>query len=1057
MKSEWKDRLEHWIRTLKADFYEPLGEISWSCFHTMEHLTPQEARQKALIPVKKGYTWGNTWEYAWFYADIRLPKNAQGERIVLNLSPDGESTLFVNGKAFGTYRADWIKKEHAHHYYVDNVLTESAKGGDAFEILMETYAGHYYSESPSGGCATGPVLEGYYKDILEEGRRRTLGSCTYGIWNEAAYQLYMDIITLQQLLSILPKESLRRVKVEEALEYFTLCVDFEQDRKKRIRDYIKAREAAAPAMKAVNGTTMPKFYAVGNAHIDLAWLWPMAETHRKTARTFAAQLRLIEEYPDYKFIQSQPAAYEMCRTYYPELFERIRLAVQNGQWIADGAMWVEPDTNMAGQEALVRQLLYGKKYYKDMFGVNSEVLWLPDTFGYSAALPQILKGCNVNYLVTQKIFWSYNEGEKFPYHYFNWEGMDGSQVVSFLPTSYTYRTEVNEVNEVWKNRTQERDLEAFLYPFGYGDGGGGPARDYVESVIRQENLEGAVRMHMAGPKEFFEDMEALGGPKHTYVGELYFSAHRGTYTSQAAVKKNNRKCELALREMEFAGAVAEMNGFPYDQKKAELLWKELLLNQFHDILPGSSIARVYTEAEAQVTKAINEARRMSDDLYESILSEGEGLTIFNSLSFERIECVELPDKYQVGAMLADHTELPLFIQENRIFAQVTLPSCGSVTIYPVTDRGDTLIPEAEGAFVREENGVFCMENRWIKAVINRSGLIQSFVLKESGREFSDGSMNRFMMFKDVPRLFDAWDIDSCYLEQEIAPCLEANVQILLSGGAAAELLVTGKFASDEEAGDEPSLFHQIIRLEASKKRIIFDTTIDWHEMHRLLKVSFPVRVRAENAINEIQFGYIERPTHRSRDYDKDRFEVCNHRYTALADGAHGAAILNDSKYGISMNKNALELTLLRASTCPEMRADNRQHRFTYAFTAWEGNFANCDVVRQGYEVNVAPVILPGVQTDFSAVRIEKSNIILDTMKAAEDGSGDIIMRFYESKKAAVSTKIHFGFDCRKITVCNLLEEALSENSNTLFDSAATGQTVTLDFNAFEIKTLRIQR
>ena len=397
--------------------------------------------------------------------------------------------------------------------------------------MMEVYAGHYYPEAPTGGCATGPVLPGSYTDKLEEGKRRTLGRCTYGIWNEDAYQLFMDVDTLGRLLEVLDKTSLRAAKIAKALEQFTLIVDFEQERDARIESYKKAREALKPVLEAENGSTMPVFYAVGNAHLDLAWLWPIAETGRKTARTFAAQLRLIEEYPEYKFIQSQPAEYEMCRKLYPELFERIKAAVKKGQWIAEGAMWVEPDTNMASGEALIRQLLYGKQYYKDVFDVDSEVLWLPDTFGYTGALPQILKGCKVNYLVTQKIFWSYNEGEQFPYHYFNWEGIDGSRIVSFLPTSYTYKTNPKQLDEVWKNRSQLQDLDAFLLPFGYGDGGGGPTRDDIEYARREQNLEGAPRVELSDPKSFFKKMDEAGGPVNTYVGELYFNAHRNLHFS----------------------------------------------------------------------------------------------------------------------------------------------------------------------------------------------------------------------------------------------------------------------------------------------------------------------------------------------------------------------------------------------------------------------------------------------------------------------------------------------------------------------------------------------
>ena len=573
MKSEWRDRISHWVRTLKDDFYQPLGEIQWEAFRTNEQLSLGEAKKEQFISVKPGFTWGNTYEYCWMKGHIKLSEEANGKRIVMNLKPDGEATLFVNDKAFGTYRASWVNEPH--HYIVDNVLSRCAKGDEQFDIMMEVYAGHYYPEAPTGGCATGPVLPGSYTDKLEEGKRRTLGRCTYGIWNEDAYQLFMDVDTLGRLLEVLDKTSLRAAKIAKALEQFTLIVDFEQERDARIESYKKAREALKPVLEAENGSTMPVFYAVGNAHLDLAWLWPIAETGRKTARTFAAQLRLIEEYPEYKFIQSQPAEYEMCRKLYPELFERIKAAVKKGQWIAEGAMWVEPDTNMASGEALIRQLLYGKQYYKDVFDVDSEVLWLPDTFGYTGALPQILKGCKVNYLVTQKIFWSYNEGEQFPYHYFNWEGIDGSRIVSFLPTSYTYKTNPKQLEEVWKNRSQLQDLDAFLLPFGYGDGGGGPTRDDIEYAKREQNLEGAPRVELSDPKNFFKKMDEAGGPVNTYVGELYFNAHRGTYTSQAKVKQNNRRAEFALREMEMWGAFGLSKGNLYDREKADPLWKEL--------------------------------------------------------------------------------------------------------------------------------------------------------------------------------------------------------------------------------------------------------------------------------------------------------------------------------------------------------------------------------------------------------------------------------------------------------------------------------------------------
>jgi len=1037
MHSEWKVRIDNWIAVLKQELYMPLGEITWSAFKTKDYLTPEEAMEQSFEPVAPGYTWGETWEYCWFRASIVIPEEAEGKRVVMNLAPGGESTIFVNGEAFGTYRADWIGEDH--HYMVDNYLTREAKAGDRYDILMETYAGHYYATA-GYGCYTGPVLpEGtQFQDPLKEGARRTLGKCTFGIWNEDAYQLYMDVDTLSRLLGVLDDTSLRASKICDALEEFTLIVDFEQDRETRNASYKAAREALRPAMEAVNGSTMPVFYAVGNAHLDLAWCWPLAETYRKTARTFAAQLRLLEEYPDYKFIVSQPACYEMVREHYPELFERIKKAAKEGGWIADGAMWVEPDTNMSGGEALVRQLIYGKRYYKEVFDVDSELLWLPDTFGYTAALPQILNKCGVKYLVTQKIFWSYNKGEPFPYHYFNWQGMDGSKIVSFLPTRYEYFTHPTEANEVWKNRSQARDLDAFLYPFGYGDGGGGPTRDHIEYALRQKNLEGGVKIKIADPVEFFEDMqEQKGDPKNTYVGELYFTAHRGTYTVQAAVKKGNRKSELALRELEMWATPAALAGAEYPAKEAEALWKDVLLNQFHDILPGSSIARVYVEAEKLHSKVMAEAGALTEKAQKALLGgDTSAVTVFNSLGFERKALVILPAGFEKGALTADGKYIPVENTAGGIKALVTLPSCGAVSLTPA----DKARRAKKDATVTETKNGFVMENSLVKAVVNKRGEVTSFVLKKSGREFASGEMNRFRLFKDVPRRWDGWDIDSNYVYQEIDGAYGIKAEAVESG-LEAVLKVTGKLLN--------STYTQYICLAKDSKTLEFRTEVDWKELHRLLKVGFPVDVYAENAINEMQFGYVERPTHRSRQYDKERFEVCNHRYTALRDGSHGAAVLNDCKYGISVNGNSMELTLLRSGACPDLRTDNRVHNFTYAFTAWEGDFASADVVKEAYALNAPATVALGGALDASYLSVDNDNIIIDTVKMAEDGSGDIIIRLYESKKAAVSAKLRSSFMKKfKAYSCDMLENK-EEKLKTENGS------VMLDFKAFEIKTVRL--
>ena len=965
---------------------------------------------------------------------VTLPQEAQGKRIVMNLVTGGETTVFVGGKSFGTYRADWVVTPH--HFLVDNCLTACGEAGRSYDILLEAYAGHFYPESPMGGCATGPVLPGSYQDPKVEGKRATLGNITYGIWNEDAYQLYMDVETLSMLGEQLDPESLRADKIARALEQYSLTVDFEQPLDARIESYKAAREVLRPALEAKNGSTAPVFYAIGNAHLDLAWLWPMHETHRKTSRTFAAQLRLLDEYPEYKFLQSQPASYVMCREHYPELYERIKQAIRDGRWIAEGAMWVEPDTNMTSGESLVRQVVHGKRFFKEEFNVDSVVLWLPDTFGYSAALPQILSNCGVRYLVTQKIFWSYNEGDQFPYHYFTWQGADGSKIDTFLPTSYTYRTDPKELCETWGKRVQKRGLDAFLLPYGYGDGGGGPCRDHVEYLMREKDLEGMPRVRMESPTRFFQDMEAEGGPEHTYVGELYFSAHRGVFTSQAAIKRGNRKAELALREAEMWATMAMLNGAEYPLARMDAAWKKLLLNQFHDILPGSSIGKVYELARQDHRWIQAEADAVRDDAIRTLV-KGDGVTVFNSLSFARTGVVVLPEAFANGAITADGEEISTQKTEEGVLALVNVPACGAISLLPADVSA---MPEIANAALTEGGAV--IENALVRAVLNERGEVVSFVDKESGREFADGPMNRLLMYKDVPRLFDAWDIDSNYILQPVEIDEPVTLTVSAKSGLRAAIRMERRVLN--------STFSQEIVLEADSRRLDFVTHVDWHELHRLMKVSFPVKVQTTEAINEIQFGYMTHPTHRSRLYDSDRFEVCNQRYSALCDASHGAAVLNDCKYGISVLGNEMQLTLLRAASSPEMRADNGEHVFTYAFTAWEGSFLDSPVVAEAYDLNVPLQVAEGACPIFSAFVTDAPNVFIDTVKPAEDGSGDIILRLYESKRADTPCVLSVNVPASRIYACDMLENQLEE-------LPIEEGCVKLHFHTFEVKTLRLVR
>lgn len=1006
LSPEWAERVDHWIRVLADEMYEPQGEITLEGFTTTEMLSTDEAEQGVYRPFARGERWGKTWEYAWFRGDIALDESVAGQTIVMDIQTGGEATLFVNGEEFGTRRAEWVKIPH--HYICDQVLTRSAQSGDRFHLLLEAYAGHDFPQAPTGRCATGPVRPGDYEAADEQTLRQLMGCSTWGVWHEDAYQLWLDVTMMRDVLHAVDDTDLWAARLEEALEQFTLLVDFEQPREHRLADYRRAREKLHPVLEAHNASVAPEFYAIGNAHLDLCWLWHYRETQRKVARTFAQQVRLMDMYPEYKFIQSQPQTYLICKELYPKLYARIQEKVRAGQWIADGSMWVEPDTNMASGEALIRQIVYGKKFYKDEFGVDCQMLWLPDTFGYSAVLPQILKGCGVKYLTTQKIFWTYNGSERFPYHYFTWQGMDGSEITSFLHMEYESDTDAATVARRWKERVQKRDMTRFLLPFGYGDGGGGPTRDHIENVLREKDLQGIPKMRMEHPQVFFEDCAKDGAPRNRYVGELYFQCHRGTYTSQASIKRGNRKSELALREAEI-WSVAAQHRAAYPAQQLEKCWKNVLLNQFHDILPGSSIARVYDEANRLYDETLQDVNGIIRRAEEA-LTAGEGTSYFNSLSWPRRAIVRTEKGYGVA----------------------TIPPMGA------TSHVDTTAP-AQPVWVKAEGNGILMGNSRLTIRLNQRGEMVSCRTAD-GVERVSAPANVLRLYKDVPRRYDAWDIDSMYDQSPVALAQDAVIAVTEDTPWRCTVTVTRKVGQSDMI--------QRISLDADAMQVDFDTQIDWHETHRLLKVDFPTGIHADEAINEIQFGYVRRPTHRSRPYDADRFEVCNHRYTALCDEGRGAAVLNESKYGVSQLGDTISLTLLRAAKSPDFHADQGMHHFTYSYYVWDGAFAQSGVTRAGYELNVPVTSAHGI-ADFSLMSVKPDNVIVETVKAAEDSSGDTILRLYESKHASCTAELTLNLPASRVFICDMLEQVQAE-------LPMTGNTVSIPMRGFEVVTLRIK-
>jgi alpha-mannosidase len=1029
---EWRDRVESWKQTLRSLFYRPLAFLELEGFTTLDQLPAEKAARQPFRRMSEGTPWGEPWEYGWFRTAFTLPEEARGKRIELCLELGREGLVFVNASAAGSINTGPMSRTMT-GTRSRVTLTRSGVPGDRFEVLAEFYAGH--GPTPD---STGPVPHGTDPIPAVSGPQAAVGRSSYGIWNEEAYLLWVDLETLYQLRDNIDQDSLRVAEIDRALREFTLAADLELPEPALSDSIAEGRRILAPALACVNGSTAPTMYAFGHGHLDLAWLWPLAETERKAARTFANQLVLASEYPSHRYLQSQPYLYRIVKEKYPALYARVKKAVAAGTIVAEGGMWVEADTNLTGGESLIRQFLHGKRFFREEFGVDSKLLWLPDVFGYSGALPQILSGCGIEFFSTSKIFWAYHGEELFPYNTFLWEGIDGTRVLCHFCGDYNSHTVPAQVVKLWNGRVQKDGISSRLYPFGWGDGGGGPDRDHLEFLLREENLEGMPKMRLASPVEFFEELKRNGPPEAVYTGELYFQAHRGTYTSQARTKRGNRLSEIALREAELWSTIASAETeYRYPAEELRQLWEKGLLCQFHDILPGSSIARVYREAEAAYRDVIDRADSTAKAAMKR-LSEGEDgfSAVFNSLSWERRTLVELPGGYR-RAFTSGGEELPVQSFEGATYVEATLPSCGWKTVrHGEAEPG----PAGTAQHPARVGEPVTLENDFYRLTFDRFGRIESAVELETGIELAPAPWNEFRMFKDVPSKFDAWDIDSMYAASPVPLPAEARLELVADGPLFSVLRIT------RALGD--SMLTQDVFVRRHSRRVDFRTRIEWRERHRLLKVSFPTALRTMEAVHEIQFGHIARPNHHSRPFDRDRFEVPAHRWSALIEPGRGFAVLNDCKYGVSARGGTLSLTLLRSPTAPDADADRGSHEFTYSFYTWNGPFTGSGLIHEAYDLNIRPQVIPGICKKTSVVRISAPGVILETLKQVEDGSGDPVLRLYEAFGTRTSCTLTLGLPVKAAHLADMLEAPREELE-------LRGGAIALEFRPFEIKTVRL--
>jgi alpha-mannosidase len=798
--------------------------------------------------------------------------------------------------------------------------------------------------------------------------------------------------------------------------------------------------------------------ATGHAHIDVAWLWTLAQTRRKASRTFYTVLRLQEQFPAYHFTQSQPQLYEFVRQDDPALFSAIRRRVAEKRWEPIGGMWVEADCNLSGAEALARQFLLGVAFFREHFGPQamSPVLWLPDVFGYAWNLPQLIKQAGLDYFFTIKLGW--NQYNRLSYDSFWWQGLDGTRVLTHFSTSpdpgkparastYNAAMTPEQVLGTWTNFQQKESQHTMLMAFGYGDGGGGPTREMLENAREMAAFPAMPQVQQTSVAEFFRRLEAEAGDRlPTWNGELYFELHRGTYTTQSRTKRANRQSEFLLHDAEFLATFAAVLDRTYHYPAAALrqAWQLVCLNQFHDIIPGSSIGPVYAEAHRQYA----EIQRLAETAREQALSviakamRGEVLVV-NPTAFARRHLAFLPGMAPGAVQHADGTPvLCQAVEGGRLIDAGELPPYSVTALFATT-----IAPAWPNTLTATPT---LLENDFLRVELSAAGDITRLFDKTAGREVlpPDTLANQFQAFEDRPLAWDAWDVDIFYDDRMWLSAPATSVRAVEAGPLRATLEVTRRILHSDYV-QRISLCHHSARLD-------FETTIDWRERHILLKVAFPVDVLSPVATYDIQWGNTQRPTHRNTSWDWARFETCAHKWVDLSEGNYGVSLLNDCKYGHDIHGQVMRLSLLRSPTVPDPEADQGEHHFVYSLFPHAGGWG-VDTVREAYALNDPLLVRRFPQpTSASPARLgpapsflacTATHFVIETVKRAEDGHG-LILRGYEYQRQRGAVTLTTRFPLQQAWRTNLLEEAP-------VPLAVASNQVTFFVKPYEIVTLRL--
>ncbi|HBF38107.1 MAG TPA: hypothetical protein DDW50_12385 [Firmicutes bacterium] len=1014
------------VRAVIPDLELPLPV--WQ-YREAEYLAPKNTRYLTeWRSIQQGEIW--TGSTAFFKSTITVDESFRDHCTQLIFDNMGESLVYINGTP--RQGLDINRKMVT--------ITDRAVPGESFEILVEsTLQWQKSAHAAHLGQEYGPHI---FKKAALVAINPSIASFVADV--DFLYEYYLQF---------------EERNVAELIDYVHQHVQPFSPRPELLIQINEVTEYLKLHFFTGKHGEMPTLQGIGHSHLDLAYLWPAKETVRKCARTFSNMLQLLEKYPTFHFTQSQPILYQLCKQYYPELYQQIKEYIRQGRWEVVGGMYVESDCNIPSGESLIRQFLYGQKFLKEEFGEISDICWLPDTFGYSAALPQIFQKCGIRYFYTFKL--QKNTVNEFPYNLFTWEGIDGSKVISVLDpfSGYDGKMELPDLCMGLKKYHQKNNYPQIMYLFGYGDGGGGTTPEMIEKIERLNKAPGPVNLSMGTAHEFFERINQTKTDLPNWQGELYFEWHQGTYTSQAQIKHANRKLEFLYRDVEI---LMSLSG--YDAQKHQKIhegWELILFNQFHDILPGSCLTEGRQEAMEKYKTAFEIGQNLCDQtltrLFPASTRNSEApkqIVAVNTFSFSRSEYIEAAG-IPAGALITDlTTRSSVACQRLRnghvLFTAKDIPSFG-YKVFQIQVQNTECPSQTGDGLLFESPEEYWLENRILKVLLSKStGNIVSILDKENQREILNGQGNYFELFSEVHDFYDAWNINEQTLKNPQIMNTVSAFNILENGPLLATVEIVRNFGQSQ--------IRQVISFTAETRRIDFETEISWAETEKLLKVAFDLDVYATKATYDIAYGNIERSTRNNTSWEQAQYEVSAHKWADLSENDFGVALLNDCKYGYDIKNNKMRLTLLKAPRYPDKTCDMGTHHFRYALLIHSGGWRAARVDREGYCFNDPLLITymdknsqPGIKTCDSFVQLHGDGVFLETLKHCEDNSGDLLIRIYENhgslRKIAIELK---KLSAAKVFECDMLE-------NKLWEIPFSNEVIKTTLKPYEIKTLRLSQ